>query len=560
MPERKANKIVPFMQGAEFYFAKYRRKLEQGKYIDALCALRAACDKKPEDQEYALELAELYTEMDFYEESNYILLKLFPENPARQEECLYGMGCKFFGLQDIDRARECFEKVLHYYPEGSYGEDAADFLEYLEEEQQAGGILPSAAFTEAEKGRKCLDSGETDQAIEIFSRLTENYPEQVFLKNNLALGLYCAGETEKAIALSRQILMQDRYSPHAICNLLLFANGAGKKELVETYRPLLEKADCREADDELKVALTYCELGEEAKAYPFFLRALEELPYDAQALYLTAACAQNLGKYTEAMQYFAEILRLWPQNTVASYYRQEMQHCREMGKILKIPYTCQVPEEEIERRLVYLNARFMLPDEKLRELWQQDTAFSRLLLWGLEAGGVAARKMIVSVLTRIGDARAEDIMRRLLLKREESDETKNMLCFALHYIGAKQPYIAYISGKMTEVRLGAVEPSQEKVPDSYDEILRQLLEVLTALQQKKMLPQAVGLFSEYLKAHSKPPALRNCKAWAGALAVLTLREAGVPVQPEQVAELLGIQVRSINRCMGLIRKKRAEKS
>lgn len=95
MPERKANKIVPFMQGAEFYFAKYRRKLEQGKYIDALCALRAACDKKPEDQEYALELAELYTEMDFYEESNYILLKLFPENPARQEECLYGMGCNF---------------------------------------------------------------------------------------------------------------------------------------------------------------------------------------------------------------------------------------------------------------------------------------------------------------------------------------------------------------------------------------------------------------------------------------------------------------------------------
>lgn len=133
------------------------------------------------------------------------------------------------------------------------------------------------------------------------------------MKNNLTLSLYCAGETDKAIALSRQVLMQERYNPHAICNLLLFANGAGKKELVETYRPLLDKADCRETDDDIKVALTYCELGEEEKAYPLFRRALEELPYDEQVLYFAAACAQNLGKYAEAQQYFAEILKLWPQ-------------------------------------------------------------------------------------------------------------------------------------------------------------------------------------------------------------------------------------------------------
>lgn len=560
MPERKANKIMPFAQGAEFYFAKYKRKLEQGQYIEALCALRVACEKEPEKREYALDLAELYTEMDFYEESNYILLKLFPKAPDYQEECLYGMGCNFFGLQDIDRAKECFEKVLRYYPGGNYEEDAADFLEYLEEEQQIGGILSSAVFAEVEKGRRCLDNGETGQAIEIFSKLAEAYPEQVFLKNNLTLSLYCAGETDKAIALSRQVLMQERYNPHAICNLLLFANGAGKKELVETYRPLLDKADCRETDDDIKVALTYCELGEEEKAYPLFRRALEELPYDEQVLYFAAACAQNLGKYAEAQQYFAEILKLWPQNTVVSYYKQEMQRCRDTGSVLKIPYTCQVPEEEIARRLLYLNTQFALPDEALRELWQQDAEFSALVLWGMEAGGPAARKMIIGVLARIGDARAEEIMRRQLLKREESDEAKNMLFFALHYIGAKQPYIAYVSGKMTEVRLGATEPSLGKVPDSYDEILRQLLELLTRLQQKKMLPQAVGLFSEYLSTYTKPPALRNCKAWAGALAVLALQEEGVQVRPEQAAELLDIQVRSINRCMGLIRRKIAEKS
>lgn len=95
----------------------------------------------------------------------------------------------------------------------------------------------------------------------------------------------------------------------------------------------MDKADCRETDDDIKVALTYCELGEEEKAYPLFRRALEELPYDEQVLYFAAACAQNLGKYAEAQQYFAEILKLWPQNTVVSYYKQEMQRCRRYREV-----------------------------------------------------------------------------------------------------------------------------------------------------------------------------------------------------------------------------------
>ena len=92
--------MLAFRQGADFYFSRYERLLAREDYVDALSALRTAHEKAPDNLEYTMELAELYTEMDFYEESNCLLLGIFSKEPGYQEECLYGMGCNFFGLQD----------------------------------------------------------------------------------------------------------------------------------------------------------------------------------------------------------------------------------------------------------------------------------------------------------------------------------------------------------------------------------------------------------------------------------------------------------------------------
>ena len=195
--------------------------------------------------------------------------------------------------------------------------------------------------------------------------MAEKYPEELFLKNNLALACYCEGQTDRAMELSRQVLQKDRYSPHALCNLVLFALGTGRRAEVEEYRPMLAKADCREADDDIKVALTYCELGEEEAAYPLFGRALEELPYDYSVLYFRAACANNLHKPREAMDTLRTIQKLWPHDTVAPYYLREIARAEQVGESLHMLYNCQVPDAEIEQRLQYLNAKFALPAEEL---------------------------------------------------------------------------------------------------------------------------------------------------------------------------------------------------
>lgn len=82
MPGEKQTKVLAFRQGADFYFSRYERLLAREDYVDALSALRTAHEKAPDNLEYTMELAELYTEMDFYEESNCLLLGIFSKEPG----------------------------------------------------------------------------------------------------------------------------------------------------------------------------------------------------------------------------------------------------------------------------------------------------------------------------------------------------------------------------------------------------------------------------------------------------------------------------------------------
>ena len=126
-----------------------------------------------------------------------------------------------------------------------------------------------------------------------------------------------------------------------------------------------------------------------------------------------------------------------------------------------------------------------------------------------QAGGDDAKQTVVRVLRRIADAKAEEMLRRWLLRRDESDDVKNWVLYGLHEMGAEQPYLAYLSGKVTEVRMGRSTVAPDKVPDAYDQILRELLDLLEKWEKKMLLPRAVELFAAYLQTHTRPPMLRE---------------------------------------------------
>ncbi len=82
-------KVVSFERGAEYYYLKYQRQMDKGAYLDALDSLRTAVRKEPDNSIYQLALAEFYTEINYFEESNYWVLEAMRRLPAEEGRTLF---------------------------------------------------------------------------------------------------------------------------------------------------------------------------------------------------------------------------------------------------------------------------------------------------------------------------------------------------------------------------------------------------------------------------------------------------------------------------------------
>ena len=157
-------KVVPFEQSGQFYHKKARKYMENNNYINALNFYRKAVEKDPENIEYLLDLSEVFTEMGYFDESNRILFSVLQKD-KRRVDCYFGLGCNFMGLQEFDKAEECFERYLIMDPNGMYWEDAHDLLhvlkshEYFIDDFEEFDYEKEKLYKIALKGKDLLDRG-----------------------------------------------------------------------------------------------------------------------------------------------------------------------------------------------------------------------------------------------------------------------------------------------------------------------------------------------------------------------------------------------------------------
>lgn len=557
--KKSRTKIVSFERDADYYFLKYQRQMDRGAYLDALESLRTAVKKQPENSEYKLALAEFYTEINYFEESNYWVLDAIGSSSGEGERCLFLLGCNFFGMREEQRARECFEKYLNQYPNGLYVPDVRDFLEMMDYDAEEYGV-PEEYLERSDEGRDYLDSGQYGKAIEILGQICRKYPDLDYAKNNLALAYYCQGDAKKAIALSKEVLEKSPKDAHATCNLVLFHLSMDDPDALFYYCGKLETLNPEDVDEKIKIALTYCELNENEKAYRVLRDALLDLPYDPQALFLAGAAAANTGKLNESLEYFLQMMKLHPEDTVALYYKNIVQEAIDRGEEVVIPYNYQVPLSEMHRRISYLNSCFRKPAQQLEQLWQGDDYFSSMLLWGMNAGSTTIKRAIFDIICKFEDPKSQEFFKRFLLSRTEPDDLKNQALLCLRRMEVPQPYIAYLSGKIAEVRVGVMNEVGEGFTKSHQKVLEKLVSLAAEHGWKPYTPRAIELLGKYVSSFSKAPAMRNVKAWAAAflcLSALRDDQAARDLSMEMQSGA-GVEKSSLLRCMRAIERKLEE--
>lgn len=555
--KKKRSKILKFETSANFHYIKYQKLIDQGDYIDSLVALRAALQKDPNNIEYQFALAELYTEMDFFEESNLLLFKLIAAAPEEQGACLFGMGCNFFGLRDISKSKECFENYIVAYPSGEFSLEAKDFLEVLsfDEFDEGEEGIPVSIYQKADMGKILLDNGQYQEAVEVLEEIIRQYPDATFVKNNLALAYFCLDNTSNAKLLTQEVLKKEPQNAHAVCNMILFALAEQDSKAALRYRNILDTLTGEDADEDIKIALTYSELGEDDTAYDVLQEVLQEMPYDTSVIFFLGIAAVNLGNYRHAVSHFVEILKLRPDDTIAYYYKNMVQGAIDGNKKLgKLAYQYQVPPEEAQKRVEYIRDCFYKSPQELERLWETDIIFFGLLEWGMQVGNASLFRVIIDLIAQIGGNKAEEFLKAYLLKKSEPDQNKDEVFMALKKMGVKQPYVAYMSGKISEVRIGAMQPEQSKIAPSNDRVIEKIISCALECGVKAYIPAAVELFAQYVEAHKKAPIMRNTDAWALAFIYIVM-------QPEKAedAEVLFVKTdilkASVMRCVRLIKEK-----
>ena len=524
------SKVLSFDQPGEFFLRKAEKLLDENNFVDALPFFRKAAEKEPENIDYKLALAEVFTEMNFFEESNNILFEVIKTAGEAATECYFGLGCNFMGLADYEKAHESFEKYMKLDPEGEFSEEVQDLLEILEtsdelapdESEELNDANKKHFYDLAAKGKSLLDTGDYKGAIEILKRVTDNDKAFLYAKNNLALSYYCNKQYEEALDVTKEILKKHPANTHANCNMALFcAELKDKKQLEESISHIVElKTD--DIEDMQKISLTLCELKQHEHANKLLKRVLMYKPFDVKVLHYAAVSSYNAGRYAESAKYWGDIIKIEPDNSIAAYYKTLATDTKNGRMIAKeLSYIYQVPFEEIKNRVKYLNECLKKPRDVLKDMWRHDAYFLSILLWGLELGDMYIKKAVVEIIASFKDKKAEGILRKFILKRNEPDQIKNDIFVHLKKMGVKEPYIAYVNGSIVEVKVGMFNAEGLDIPEEYKTVVEIMLEKMRHRFDERFINAAIHIWEKFIRRQNGSyRVIKAPEIWAAAVEYL----------------------------------------
>jgi tetratricopeptide (TPR) repeat protein len=554
------NNVLSFNQPAEFFVRKAEKHIDAGNFIEALQLYRQVLGMDPHNVEYLLSIAQIYSEMGLYAESNDVLLKIVRYGNA-PTECLFALGCNYMGMKKYDLANEAFEQYLAVDPEGEFAEDIDELFDILDEEEgiEDEGSLQDAGklalLDEAAEGKEHLDHGDYKAAIRRLEHVVKKDPGMLSAMNNLALAYYFEGMKEKAVATASRVIEAQPANLHAICNLALFYSDAGDEARVAIQLGKLETLGEIEPEDMHKVALTYCELGQHEKAYRWLAKIVALQPYDTRILHFTGLAAYNCGLYAEAAAYFVRILKINPKNSIAAYYKAKAEDAKVHGAAKKFEYVYQVQFDEIKRRIKYLNDCLKHKDGSFSEKWKDDPHFKSIILWGLHYGDEYIKKIAIEIMCMFPGEEVEEEFRNFLVKSTEEDDIKNDIFLHLKRMGAKEPYVAYIKGAIAEVQVGSVSEDLKSLPEPYAAALDHFIRVARSRQEDGVITAGVELLVAIAKKkNDKGEWIRKPEALAAAVEYATAQGADhvKAFTQQQVAKVYGVSVGTVSRYLGIL--------
>ena len=509
----RTGRLVPFRQDGAFFHRRADRHMNSNNLYDALYNYRLAADYEPDNLDYRMDLATLFSEMGFFEASNEILFDISARSRDYATSCLFGMGCNFMGLMEYDKAQVNFEQYLRQEPDGEYAEDVEEMLDFLAEQPAAAGVSRQKNRVRrlADLGKTALDSGDFSRAVWYLERADQRDEKLIYVKNNLSLAYFYVGRRREAETLAKRMLLMAPDNVHALCNLSAFraARGQACEELIARATEAAQD----DPDAMLKLCVTLAELERHAEVRSCAEQLVHYRPFDQRLLYMLGAANYRLGNYEEAVQWWNKVEKLFPYNPVLDYCRTCAYAAKKGEEPGPVLYVMALPQPETTRRLAELGGLVYDSGDLGRAHWRDDERYRALLAWALSLRERTVQRMVLNLLVTYADRRAEYLLRQFLLHKEEPDSLKREVIGMLRLIGAAQPYIAYIDNNLVEARVNRNQAEGERP-------LREVYRLIRRHSGRKTKEQLRGLKRLLVALYAQYPPGRDVDAWAAAAQTL----------------------------------------
>lgn len=561
------SKILDFKLTSELFFRRGIAKRDDNDLVSAMLYYRRAYECEPDNEDIALAIAELLTEMDRYEESNRILMVLSGMSEETPSECYFGMGCNFFAMRDFRHARDSLNSYLDIDPEGEFALDAADMLDDVYDAAELEKSFcdlkqrhddSQKALAEAERGRRQFEKDEFGLAIKSLNNALELNPQMHWARNQLSLAYFARHEYKQGIEEAEQVLACDGTNVDALCNLSMLKAISGDTPGASDAADRLIKLNATDPNDLARITMVLMELKRFPEAYPYAQELIRFFPYDAQTLHRCAVCAMEVKEYKKAAAIYDKLLRLDPADTIARYYRGVMRLALAGGEV-RAPqqYEYQVPFEEMLTRVNKLNEFLKRPKDEIAALFLEGDALSSLITWGFTLHDVSIKRAMLALTATFSNAKAERIIRDFALRRDQPDELKREAFTHLKLMNAREPYYGYVRGELVESRF-------TRSKDSGSPIIKKAYMEVADIAASNMFTRseecqqaARDIWSKYIETvRDSSPALTKSQtmAMAAALDFLACRETGTDTSRTEICRQYGVSAVRLDNALKKIER------
>ncbi len=546
-------KVVSFARSPAYVHHRAMMNRRDNHIVDALELMRRAVEESPQNREYRLDLAELYCEMGCHEQSSRLLLDMLAEGDG-PSECYYGLALNQLGMNDVAGARKSLRLYRRRDPEGAHLEEVRQLaaqLEFFSELSRNGSRRLHRAVRIASRACDAMKADMPEKACRLFEQSLELASEQYEMRALYAMALLIRGESEAA--RKQADLAAEGYPPSARA-LCVCAQVYALMGDITTSRALIERAIAEKPQGQDLRLMIYAmsELGMDDKVAEYARLALQEAPYDRLLLHVRAvALLRTGGGEKRVARFWARILRIDPEDSVAQYYQQAAIR-GDLRREAPV-YAYQVPQAEFDRRLAELVNHLSKGYEHVESQWHADPAFRQLVRWAVCSEDARLSRAAMTALTTIDSRESRSLLRALLFGGELNDDLKVHAALALRLQGVAQDSLMPESAGLSDGFLPDTEAMLSRLGVGERQLVRYADEVLQREYDVSAMTQLLVMWTAYrqLRGTRTDPLLRIESASA-ALAYNYLLIYGPKPDLRRLAGAFGCTPRQLAFCASRI--------